>query len=472
MRPVTQDEMNKNKKIHFEISERKLLLKGFDIACVLVSLYVISSIFDFKYFTFSKENIYWPIVLGLYINIFGSVFEMYNLQVASNQFQIIKSIILTSATTVLVYLLTPIYTPFLPSNRLQIIIFYIAVFMSLLLWRIFYVKFLASHRFIKNAILVCDSEQINELVFGLESVDPHYKFIGFVNSDENQTEVVHDSSIKNIKVNDLENYVRKNSISEIVIASQKEDSITVNLYNQLIHLLENGVIIKEYTQLFETITQRIPVQYVSRDFYRYFPFNRNNQNQLYLLVVRLAEIIIATIGIVFGLVFLPFIFIGNLIGNRGKLFYTQERVGKNGEIFKIYKYRTMIANAEKNGAVFTTSNDSRITPFGKFLRKTRLDEFPQFINILKADMAIIGPRPERPVFVSEIAEVMPFYETRHVIKPGLTGWAQVNYSYGESIEDSLVKLQYDLYYIKHRSIFLDINIIVKTFSTILFYRGQ
>ena len=132
----------------------------------------------------------------------------------------------------------------------------------------------------------------------------------------------------------------------------------------------------------------------------------------------------------------------------------------------------MIKNAEKNGAVFATTNDTRITPFGKFLRKSRIDEFPQFINILRGEMAVIGPRPERPTIVNEIAEGMPFYQTRHVIKPGLTGWAQVNYSYGKTIDDSLVKLQYDLYYIKHRSIFLDIDIILKTFSTVLFYRGQ
>ncbi|HQZ25685.1 MAG TPA: sugar transferase, partial [Flavobacterium sp.] len=163
---------------------------------------------------------------------------------------------------------------------------------------------------------------------------------------------------------------------------------------------------------------------------------------------------------------------GNALGNRGKLFYTQERVGKNGQIFQILKFRTMINNAEKGGVVFSSPNDNRITPFGKFMRKTRIDEFPQFVNILKGEMAVIGPRPERPFFVKEIAEIMSFYETRHVIKPGLTGWAQVNYSYGESIEDSLIKLQYDLYYIKHRSIFLDLNITIKTISTVLFYRGQ
>ena len=132
----------------------------------------------------------------------------------------------------------------------------------------------------------------------------------------------------------------------------------------------------------------------------------------------------------------------------------------------------MVVNAEENGAVFATTNDTRITPFGKFLRKSRLDEVPQFINVLKGDMAIIGPRPERPVFVKEIADIMPFYQTRHIVKPGLTGWAQVNYAYGETLQDSLIKLQYDLYYIKHRSLFLDLNITVKTVSTILFFRGQ
>ena len=132
----------------------------------------------------------------------------------------------------------------------------------------------------------------------------------------------------------------------------------------------------------------------------------------------------------------------------------------------------MVANAESQNAVFATNNDSRITAFGRFMRKTRMDEFPQFVNILKGEMAVIGPRPERPFFVKEITQIMPFYETRHIIKPGLTGWAQVNYSYGESIDDSLIKLQYDLYYIKHRSFYLDFNISLKTITTILFYRGQ
>ncbi|RZJ30903.1 MAG: exopolysaccharide biosynthesis polyprenyl glycosylphosphotransferase [Flavobacterium sp.] len=458
------------KKIHFEISERKILLRIFDILFVLLALYLIGKTFKFDYFNISTTNFYWTIVLGLYITVIGTVFEMYNLQIASNQFQVIKSIILTASSTVLIYLLTPIYTPVLPSNRLQILFFYFAVVGSLFVWRMLYVKFFASNRFLKKVIIICDCEQLEELVTGLESSDPHYKVMGYINSDSGKTPDF--DYVPLIDIDSLEKFVLRNSVSEIVIASQKTDGITVNLYNQLIHLLESGYIIREYTQVYENITQRIPVQYVARDFYRYFPFSRSNQNHLYLLFVRIFEIVFSLVGISIAIGLLPLILIGNLLANRGKLFYTQKRVGKNGEVFEIIKFRTMIKNAETNGAVFTTTNDNRITAFGKFLRKTRIDEFPQFINILKGDMGVIGPRPERPVFVKEIAEMMPFYETRHVIKPGLTGWAQVNYAYGETIDDSLIKLQYDLYYIKHRSFFLDVNIIIKTFSTVLFYRGQ
>jgi len=464
--------MNKYKDIHFEVSERKILLRVFDVFFVLLSLYIVGIIFKFNYFNISTTDYYWTFVLGLYINVIGSVFEMYNLQIASNQFQVVKSIFLTASTTVLVYLLTPIFTPVLPTNRIQIVFFFLAILIALLLWRLFYVKFLASHRFVKKVILICDKEQVRELINGLESVDPHYKVMGFVNSDSASNQTLKSQGVKNIAIDDLRIFVKENSISEVVIASQKTDGITVNLYNQLLYLLENGFIIREYTQVYEALTQRIPVQYVSRDFYRYFPFSRSNQNHLYLLGVQILEIVISIIGLSLGAVLLPLILIGNLLGNRGKLLYNQERVGKNGKIFQIVKFRTMVENAETDGAVFATTNDSRVTAFGKILRKSRIDEFPQFINILKGDMAVIGPRPERPTIVKDIADVMPFYETRHVIKPGLTGWAQVNYAYGETIDDSLIKLQYDLYYIKHRSFFLDINIIIKTLSTVLFYRGQ
>ena len=459
-------------KMHFEISERKSILRLFDVLFVLTALYLTGNVFDFDYFALSATNYYWTIVLAVYLNVFGTIFEMYNLQVASNQFQVLKSTLITVSTTVLVYLLTPFFSPQLPSNRFQILLFFVVIFVSLFTWRMLYVAFLASTRFFQKAILICDQEQVQELILGLENIDPHYKIVGFVNTDGVEEEMEEFHYVQHIKRDDLFSFVKENGISEIVIASQKTEGITADLYQQLLHLLESGNIIREYTQVYESKTQRIPVQYMSRDFYRFFPFSRSNQNKLYLLTVRIFEIVVSLLGLLVGVILFPLILVGNAIGNRGRLFYSQERVGKDGVVFEILKFRTMVKNAESNGAVFTATNDSRVTVFGKFLRKTRMDEFPQFINILKGEMAVIGPRPERPVFVHEIAEIMPFYETRHIIKPGLTGWAQVNYSYGETIDDSLIKLQYDLYYIKHRSIYLDLNIAFKTITTVLFYRGQ
>jgi exopolysaccharide biosynthesis polyprenyl glycosylphosphotransferase len=461
------------KKTHFEISERKTILRLFDVFFALSALYLVGNGFGLSYLQASISNFYVVLALAIYINVFGSIFEMYNLQVASNEFQILKSTLLTVSTTVLVYLLTPVFAPELPSNRLQIFVFYVVVFTALILWRLFYVRFLASNRFFQNVVLICEKEQLEELVVGLENIDPHYKIIGYVSVDTIENDgLLSQHFVKHIKRTDLASFVKEKGVSEIVIASKNTQGITPRLYEQLLQLLESGKVIRQYTQVYESKTQRIPVQHMARDFYHFFPFSRNNQNKLYLSVVRFFEIGFSLMGLAFAILLLPFITLGNVLGNRGKLFYTQERVGKDGVIFNILKLRTMVKNAEANGAVFTTVNDSRVTAFGKFLRKSRIDEIPQFVNILRGDMAVIGPRPERPHFVKEIRMIMPFYETRHVIKPGLTGWAQVNYSYGATINDSLIKLQYDLYYIKHRSFYLDLNISLKTITTVLFYRGQ
>ena len=184
------------------------------------------------------------------------------------------------------------------------------------------------------------------------------------------------------------------------------------------------------------------------------------------------DVIISIAGLMFMLLIIPFVLIGNLLGNRGSLFYYQDRVGEKGEVFEIVKLRTMVRNAEKNGAKLAQKNDHRITRFGKFLRRTRLDEIPQFYNIMKGEMALIGPRPERPVFVYDLQNKLPFYAIRHLIKPGITGWAQVNHHYASTIEDQEIKMRYDLYYIKKRSLFLDFKIIVRTITTVLFFRGQ
>ena len=455
--------------IHFDISERKILLRIFDVLFVLLFLSVLSFIFNFGYGKLLILNILSAITLGFYLNIFGTIFEMYNLQTAANQLSSIKSIVLTTLFSSFFYLFTPIFTPSLPDNRLQIIYFTGAVFLGLLVWRLIYIYFLASDKFVKKVVFICEDTALETLVNDLIIADNHYLVEGFVNTNTYQTT---SHNYTNIPNDDLVSFCIDKNVSEIIIAINPDNQLDTKIYESILSCLENGMPIKEYSDVFEQCINRIPVHHLDKDFYKYFPFSRNNQNKVYRFVIRFFDIFAAFLGLLFLGILIPFIWLGNLFGNRGQLFYTQKRVGKNRKSFKIYKFRSMVADAEKNGAVFATQNDSRITPFGKFLRKSRLDEIPQFINVFKGEMSVIGPRPERPIFVDEITKMMPFYQTRHIIKPGLTGWAQVSYPYGSTLDDSLVKLQYDLFYIKHRSLFLDVNIILKTIGTVLFYKGQ
>jgi exopolysaccharide biosynthesis polyprenyl glycosylphosphotransferase len=460
------------KGIHFNISERKILLRVLDIVFVFIALYFVSKQFDFDYFTITKENWTWAFVLGLYISAFGTVFELYDLQKSSKLEKVFANIVLTSSVTVLFYLLTPFFTPVLPDNRLQILYFYLAIVIALFLWRLVYVTFITSPRFYKKVLIVGEISNMETIVEAFKDGDPNYIIAGFINCESRNFHPIKYKGVTEFEPHRIYEVIRDYKISEIVVASYNSSNITTEIYTDLMALLEAGFPIKEYTQVYEDMTYRVPVQFVGKDFYKYFPFSRSNQNKLYLFYRRFFDLIFSFIGLLFGVLLLPFVLIGNLIANRGPLFYTQERVGKNGDHFRIIKFRTMIKNAEHRGAVWAKANDVRVTKFGKLLRRSRLDEIPQFINIVKGEMSLIGPRPERPYFVNELSLSIPFYETRHIIKPGLTGWAQVNERYGSTIDASLLKLQYDLYYIKHRSFFLDANVIIKTLSTVIFYRGQ
>jgi lipopolysaccharide/colanic/teichoic acid biosynthesis glycosyltransferase len=176
--------------------------------------------------------------------------------------------------------------------------------------------------------------------------------------------------------------------------------------------------------------------------------------------------------ITFGLI-APVIWLANKFSSPGPLLYRQARVGEGGRPFKVVKFRSMISDAEKEtGAVWAQVNDARITPVGRLMRRTRLDELPQVWNILRGDMTLIGPRPERPEFVRQLTEQVPFYRLRHAVKPGLSGWAQINYQYGASVKDAQIKLQYDLYYIKHQGPLLDITIALKSMQVILGLKGR
>jgi exopolysaccharide biosynthesis polyprenyl glycosylphosphotransferase len=178
------------------------------------------------------------------------------------------------------------------------------------------------------------------------------------------------------------------------------------------------------------------------------------------------------ISAIFVVVF-PFVAIAIKLDSPGSIFYKQERVGLNGNKFTIYKLRSMVQNAERNGqAQWAVKGDSRITKVGNFIRKTRLDELPQVINVLKGEMSMVGPRPERQQFMEKLETQIPNFSKRLAVKPGLTGWAQVNYGYGSTVEDAKIKLNYDLYYCQHQSLALDFQILLRTFAVVLKMQGQ
>jgi lipopolysaccharide/colanic/teichoic acid biosynthesis glycosyltransferase len=184
------------------------------------------------------------------------------------------------------------------------------------------------------------------------------------------------------------------------------------------------------------------------------------------------DIVAGALGLAAMGVCVPFVAAFNALACPGPLFYRQTRVGWGGREFEMLKFRSMIPDAEAaEGAVWACAGDARVTPIGRFMRKTRLDELPQMWNVLKGEMSVIGPRPERPEFVEELAQALPFYRARHAVRPGITGWAQVRFNYGNSVEDAKVKLEYDIYYVKHVGPFLDLRIALQTVWVMLGLRG-
>lgn len=463
--------MPRKANLHFEISERKFFLRLFDVVWVLFSLYVVSILLGLDYFHIDSKSWHWSIVLGIYINVFNGIFELYDLQKAGNYYRVLQNVVLASSVTVLFFLMTPVVTPVLPENRLQIFYFFLTILFTLLLWRFSYVALISSPTFLRRVLIIGEPMEVELVASHVQQSDPNYNIIGYVNPGTGGVLTSESIGLKEFSSEDLEGTIRKHRIDEILI-SNVTSATAEGLYAEVLNLLKKGFPVKDFNEVYEEKTSRIPVQHIERNFYQFFPLSKSNDNKFYLFFHRLADVLISTVGLVIGAFLLIFVYFGNMIANKGCLFYRQERVGKNGKSFIILKFRTMRWNAEPNGAVWTTKNDVRITRFGKFLRRSRLDEFPQFWNILKGEMSLIGPRPERPVFVKELSHLIPFYDTRHFVKPGLTGWAQVMTDYADSHADSLEKLQYDLYYIKHRNLFLDITILTKTLSTVIFFRGQ
>jgi sugar transferase (PEP-CTERM system associated) len=262
--------------------------------------------------------------------------------------------------------------------------------------------------------------------------------------------------------------VEKQKVHRVIVAtSDRRGTIPMK---ELLELRMKGVKIEEATTWLEKISGKIEVENL---YPSWLVFGEGfRRSSTFIAVRRTLSIVISLIGLILSLPLLPFIMLAVRLDSPGPVFYTQTRVGKAGRTFKVVKFRTMRQDAEaKSGPKWAGDNDPRVTSVGKFLRSSRLDEIPQLWCVLKGDMAFVGPRPERPEFIEWLSKEIPYYNVRHMVRPGLTGWAQIKYKYGSTVQDSREKLQYDLFYIKNASIGLDLLIMFQTVKTVLLRRG-
>jgi exopolysaccharide biosynthesis polyprenyl glycosylphosphotransferase len=230
------------------------------------------------------------------------------------------------------------------------------------------------------------------------------------------------------------------------------------------------VLVQDGTDVYEAVTGKVPIESLRLGWLLFS--SGFHVSRFLLFYKRLASILISISGLLLSLALFPFVVLAIRLSSRGPVFYKQRRVGRDGSVFDCYKFRTMRADAEADsGPTWAGDDDPRITPVGRFLRLSRLDEIPQLWNVLKGDMSVVGPRPERPEFVDRLSHDIPHYSLRHTIRPGITGWAQIRYKYGASLEDAKEKLRYDLFYIKNMSPGLDSLIFLHTVKTILLGRG-
>ena len=262
--------------------------------------------------------------------------------------------------------------------------------------------------------------------------------------------------------------VNKQKVHRVIVAMpDRRGTIPMQ---ELLDLRMQGVKIEEATSWLEKISGKIEVENLSPSWLVFGEGFRRSTT--FIMVRRVVSIVISLIGLICALPLIPFIMLAIRLDSSGPVFYTQTRVGKAGRTFKVIKFRTMRQDAEvKSGPKWAGDNDPRVTRVGKFLRSSRLDEIPQLWCVLKGDMAFVGPRPERPEFIALLSKEIPYYRVRHMVRPGLTGWAQVKYRYGSTVEDAREKLQYDLFYIKNASIGLDLLIMFQTVKTVLLRRG-
>lgn len=334
---------------------------------------------------------------------------------------------------------------------------------SIIAWRWIYL-WLVAQPFLRERVYVMGSgERAERLVQSLRSrPDLGLEVVGWAGAVGNGSLTREQLASQLIGLKD------KNAVDQVIVAMG--DGRGKMPVRELLDLRLSGIKVDDATAILEKISGKIEIHELHPSWLIFSEGFRLNYS--FLLIRRVVSFLFALSGLVISLPLIPFIALAVKLSSPGQVFYRQKRVGLRGHIFTCYKFRTMRADAEADtGATWATDDDPRITPVGRFLRHLRLDEIPQMWNVLRGDMGFIGPRPERPEFVEQLSQQIPYYNLRHIIRPGITGWAQIRYKYGNTVDDSRQKLQYDLFYIKNMSIGLDFWIFIQTIKVILLGRG-
>lgn len=320
-----------------------------------------------------------------------------------------------------------------------------------------------------KTIIIGDNNKAVEMLKEVDSqrMSSGLKFIGFVYVDKKPSYLLENFLPKLGHISSVKNIINENKIEEVVIAIESNEHSKIK--NIITKLQGSNVVIKVIPDMYDILIGKVRMSAIFG-----LPLIEINHNIMPIWQQYLKRIIDVTFSF-FALILLSplylFLSIGVKLSSSGPVFFSQDRVGKNGNKFKIYKFRSMFVGAEKGGPKLSSKNDNRITKFGKILRKTRLDEIPQFYNVLKGDMSLVGPRPERQFYIDQIVEKAPHYVHLLSVRPGITSWGQVKYGYAENVDEMLERLKYDIIYIENRSLYVDFKIMIYTIKIILQRKG-
>lgn len=341
------------------------------------------------------------------------------------------------------------------------------IFLLILLFQITYRRLMCLKYVKKNNVLIFGSNHIvnnvqRDLINNLD-----YNYVGYISNNKSRaTEYLLGT------YDEMEKIIEEKKIDTLVIVKDIKNPNFKDYLKRLFELKINGLKVISYKEFNESIQKKIDINQINEEWLLESNGFDILNNQSQRNTKRGLDIIIALILMVFASPIALITAIVIKFESKGPIIFKQIRIGENGKKFKIYKFRSMRIHDEKKYPKYTLDNDDRITKFGKFMRKTRIDELPQLFCILKGTMSFVGPRPEWDILVNEYKEKIPYYNLRHMIKPGITGWAQVMYPYGESVEDAKRKLEYDLYYLKHQDLILDVLTIMKTAKIVIFGKGK